>query len=84
MDTPFQWTKSIASHLGGTRNGMVVSWPDRIRDRGGLRSQFSHVSDIVPTILEAVGLVAPSVVNGVAQQRMDGQSLVYSPPPARM
>ncbi|MBW2268132.1 MAG: arylsulfatase [Deltaproteobacteria bacterium] len=78
MDTPFQWVKTIASHLGGTRNPLVVSWPRRIRDAGGLRSQVSHVNDIVPTILEAVGIEAPARVNGVKQQPMDGTSLVYS------
>jgi arylsulfatase A-like enzyme len=56
MDTPFQWTKQMASHFGGTRNGMVMSWPTRIKDKGGIRTQFHHVIDIAPTILEAVGL----------------------------
>lgn len=78
MNTPFQWTKQVASHLGGTRNPMVVTWPRRILDAGGLRSQFSYVSDITPTILEAAGVSAPAAVNGVAQQPMDGASLVYS------
>jgi hypothetical protein len=78
LDTPFQWTKQVASHLGGTRNGMVVSWPRRIRDRGGLRSQFSHANDVAPTLLEAAGIAEPAVVNGVAQQPIDGTSLVYS------
>lgn len=78
MNTPFQWTKQVASHFGGTRNPLVVSWPRRIRDAGGLRSQFSHVIDIVPTILEAVGLPAPAVVNGVPQQPMHGTSLLYT------
>jgi len=78
MDTPFQWTKQIASHFGGTRNPLVISWPKRIRDKGGLRSQFGHVNDIFPTILEAVGIPAPAVVNGVEQQPIDGVSLVYS------
>jgi len=78
MNTPFQWTKQVASHLGGTRNPLVVSWPKRIRNGGGLRSQFSHVSDIVPTILEAAGIAAPAIVNGVAQQPIDGVSLIYS------
>ena len=55
MDTPFQWTKQVASHFGGTRNGLVISWPARIKDKGGIRSQFHHVIDIAPTILEAVG-----------------------------
>ncbi|QDX82686.1 arylsulfatase [Denitratisoma sp. DHT3] len=78
MNTPFQWTKQVASHLGGIRNPMVVSWPKNIRDKGGLRSQFSFVSDIMPTILEAAGIAAPAMVNGVPQQAMDGTSLVYS------
>lgn len=78
MDTPFQWTKQVASHLGATRNPMVINWPNRIKDKGGLRSQFSFVSDIAPTILEAAGISTPAVVNGVAQQPIDGASLVYS------
>lgn len=78
MDTPFQWTKQIASHLGGTRNPLVVSWPKRIHDNGGLRAQFAHVNDITPTILEAVGIPAPAVVNGVEQQPINGVSLLYS------
>ena len=59
MDTPFQWTKQVASHFGGTRNGMVISWPARIKDKGGIRTQFHHVIDIAPTILEAVGVQMP-------------------------
>ena len=78
MDTPFQWTKQIASHFGGTRNGMVLSWPERIKDRGGLRSQFCSVIDIMPTILEAVGVAAPTSINGVAQKPVEGTSLVYT------
>ena len=78
LDAPFAWAKQVASHLGGTRNGMVVSWPRRIRDRGGLRSQFSHVNDIAPTLLEAAGIEPPVVVHGVSQQPIDGTSLVYS------
>jgi len=78
LDTPFPWMKQVASHLGGTRNGMVVSWPVRIRERGGLRSQFAHVNDIAPTLLEAAGVRAPAAVNGVPQQPIDGTSLVYS------
>jgi arylsulfatase len=77
-NTPFRWVKQVASHLGGTRNPLVVSWPKGIRRPGGLRSQFSHVNDIVPTVLEAVGIPAPVEVNGVPQQRMDGTSLVYT------
>jgi arylsulfatase len=78
MDTPFQWTKQIASHFGGTRNALVVSWPARIKDRGGLRSQWHHVIDIVPTLLEVSGLQAPSVVNGVSQKPIEGVSMAYS------
>jgi arylsulfatase A-like enzyme len=77
-DTPFQWTKQVASHFGGTRNAMVVTWPKRIRDAGGLRSQFHHCIDIEPTILEAAGVVAPSIVNGVTQQPIEGVSMVYT------
>src|SRR5258706_16061498 len=59
MDTPFQWTKQIASHFGGTRNGMVMSWPPRIKDKRGIRTQFSSVTDIMPTLPKAVGIPAP-------------------------
>jgi len=78
MDTPFQWTKQIASHFGGTRNGMVISWPARIKDKGGVRSQFHHVIDVAPTILEAVGVPMPATLNGVAQKPVEGVSMVYS------
>jgi hypothetical protein len=78
MDTPFQWTKQIASHFGGTRNGMVISWPARIKDKGGIRTQFHHVIDIGPTILEAVGVQAPSMLNGVPQKPIEGVSMVYT------
>ncbi|HSZ59440.1 MAG TPA: arylsulfatase [Tepidisphaeraceae bacterium] len=78
MDTPFQWTKQIASHWGGTRNGLVISWPARIRDKGGIRTQFHHVIDIAPTILEAVGVQSPSVLNGVPQKPVEGVSMVYT------
>jgi arylsulfatase A-like enzyme len=78
MDTPFQWTKQIASHYGGTRNGMVISWPARIQDRGGLRSQWHHVVDVVPTILEAAGVTMPDSVNGVTQKPLEGVSMAYS------
>ncbi|SNS06235.1 arylsulfatase [Sphingomonas laterariae] len=77
-NAPFQWTKQVASHLGGMRNGMVVSWPAKIADKGGIRTQFAHVNDIMPTVLEAVGVPAPDIVDGVPQQRVDGTSLVYS------
>jgi arylsulfatase len=78
MNTPFQWTKQIASHLGGVRNPLVVSWPKRIRDRGGVRSQFGHVIDVAPTIYEAVGIAAPTQLNGIAQKPIEGVSMVYS------
>ena len=78
MDTPFQWTKQIASHWGGTRNGLVISWPARIKDRGGIRTQFHHVIDIYPTILEAVGVPAPTSINGVAQKPVEGVSMAYT------
>ncbi|WP_454711878.1 arylsulfatase [Cupriavidus nantongensis] len=78
LDTPFKWTKAVASHLGGTRNPMVVAWPKGMAQRGALRSQFSHVNDIVPTILEAAKIPAPAVVNGIAQKPVDGTSLLYS------
>jgi arylsulfatase A-like enzyme len=78
MDTPFQYFKQIASHLGAVRNGMVVSWPVRIKDKGGVRPQFHHVIDIAPTILDAVGVQAPSVLNGVPQKPFDGVSMVYT------
>jgi arylsulfatase len=78
MDTPFQWTKQIASHFGGTRNGMAISWPARIKEKGGIRYQFSHVIDIMPTILEAIGIPAPVELNGLAQKPIEGESLVYT------
>jgi arylsulfatase len=77
-NTPFKWTKQIASHFGGTRNPMVVSWPSRITDKGGLRSQFHHIIDIAPTILEASGIPEPQVVNGVAQKPIEGVSMMYT------
>src|SRR5690606_22474080 len=76
-NTPFRWTKQIASHLGGTRNGLVISWPARIKARG-LRTQFHHVIDVLPTILEAAGVAQPATVNGAPQQRVDGVSMLYS------
>jgi arylsulfatase A-like enzyme len=78
MDTPFQWTKQVASHFGGTRNGMCLSWPNRIAARGEIRSQFAHVIDIAPTILEAVGLQAPAMLDGVTQMPMEGVSMAYT------
>jgi arylsulfatase A-like enzyme len=77
-DTPFQWTKQIASHFGGTRNGMLVSWPQRIADRGGRRSQFHHVIDIMPTLLEVAGIAHPVSINGVTQKPIEGTSMAYT------
>ena len=78
MDTPFQWTKQVASHFGGTRNGLVISWPARIKHAGDVRTQFHHVIDIVPTILEATELPEPTSINGVTQKPIEGVSMVYS------
>jgi arylsulfatase A-like enzyme len=78
MDAPYQWTKQVASHYGGTRNGMVVHWPNGIQGRGELRHQWHHCVDITPTILEAAGIVAPRSVNGIDQQPIEGASLVYT------
>lgn len=78
MDTPFQWTKQVASHWGGTRNGTVVAWPNGFRARGELRPQFHHVIDIAPTILEAAGIPEPTHVNGVEQRPMEGVSMAYA------
>lgn len=75
-NAPFQWVKQVASHLGGSRNPMVVSWPAKIKDVGGTRSQFAHLIDIVPTILDAAHLPAPTKVNGIEQKPMDGVSLL--------
>lgn len=76
--SPFQWMKQVASHFGGTRNGIVMSWPARIKDKGGLRNQFHHAIDIVPTILEAAGIPEPIEVNGVAQRPIEGISMAYT------
>jgi len=78
MCTPFQWTKQIASHYGGTRNGLVISWPKGIAESGGIRTQWHHVIDIVPTIYEACGVTPPEVVNGIGQKAIDGVSMSYS------
>ena len=78
MNTPLQWTKQIASHWGGTRNGTIVHWPNGIEERGGLREQFTHVIDLAPTILEAAGLPEPTMVNGVQQSPMEGTSMLYT------
>jgi arylsulfatase len=78
FDTPFKWTKQIASHFGGTRQGMAISWPDHIKDTGGIRPQFHHVIDIVPTILEATSIPAPEVVDGIKQKPIEGVSMMYT------
>jgi arylsulfatase len=78
MDTPYQWTKQVASHWGGTRNGMIVHWPRGFAARGEVRTQFHHVIDIAPTLLEAAGLAQPEFVNGVAQMPIHGVSMLYS------
>jgi len=78
MNAPLQWTKQVASHWGGTRNGTIVHWPRGIGDSGGQRSQFTHVIDIAPTILEAAGLPEPTMVNGVQQSPMEGTSMLYT------
>src|SRR5215471_1579509 len=78
MDTPFQWTKQVASHFGGTRNPMIVSWPAKITDRGGLRSQFTHCIDLVPTIYEVTGITAPRELNGIQQKPIEGASFVLT------
>jgi len=78
MDTPYQWTKQVASHWGGTRNGTIIHWPNGIKAKGGVRSQFCHVIDVAATILEAAGLPEPAVVNGVQQSPLEGTSMLYS------
>jgi len=77
-NTPFQWTKQVASHYGGTRNPMVVHWPDRIKAKGEIRSQWHHVTDIAPTLMDAAGLPFPTSVNGTVQKPFEGVSLSYS------
>ncbi len=80
FDTPYKWTKQVASHFGGTRQGMCISWPRGIKKdvHGGIRDQFHHLIDIVPTILQVVGVEAPKVVDGIAQKDMDGVSMAYT------
>jgi len=78
FDTPFSWTKQIASHFGGTRQGIAISWPKVITDKGGVRNQFHHMIDIVPTILEATGIQAPKVVDGIPQKPIEGVSMMYT------
>jgi arylsulfatase A-like enzyme len=78
FDTPFKWTKQIASHFGGTRQGIAIAWPNRIKDTGGIRTQFHHMIDIVPTILQAAGIPQPTMVNGVKQRPIEGISMAYT------
>jgi arylsulfatase len=78
FDTPFKWTKQVASHFGGTRQGVAISWPGHIKDLGGVRAQFHHMIDIVPTILEAAGIKAPEEVNGIKQKPIEGVSMAYT------
>jgi arylsulfatase len=78
FDTPFKWTKQVASHFGGTRQGLAISWPGHITDVGGIRTQFHHVIDIVPTILEATDIRAPEIVNGIKQKPIEGVSMAYT------
>ena len=78
MDTPFKWTKQVASHYGGTAQGVAVSWPGHINDAGGIRRQFHHLIDIAPTILEATGIPLPDTVDGIKQRPMDGVSMAYT------
>jgi arylsulfatase A-like enzyme len=78
MDTPFKWTKQVASHYGGTAQGVAMSWPGHINDAGGIRRQFSHLIDIAPTILEATGIPLPDTVDGIKQRPMDGVSMAYT------
>ena len=78
MNTPYQWTKQVASHWGGTRNGTIVSWPNGIKAKGEIRSQFHHVIDVAPTVLEAAGIPQPTTVDGIHQQPIEGVSMLYS------
>jgi len=78
MDTPFKWTKQVASHYGGTAQGMAISWPGHINDVGAIRRQFHHLIDIAPTILEATGIPLPDIVDGIKQRPMDGVSMAYT------
>jgi arylsulfatase A-like enzyme len=78
MNTPFQWTKQVASHFGGTQNPMIISWPAYIKDKGGLRTQFTHIIDIVPTLYEMIGITPPDELNGVHQKPIEGISFAYA------
>jgi arylsulfatase len=78
MNSPYQWTKQVASHWGGTRNGTIVHWPQGIKDKGAVRSQFCHVNDVASTVLEAAGVPEPTMVNGVLQSPYEGTSMLYA------
>lgn len=78
MNTPFQWTKQVASHFGGTRNPLIISWPAHIKDKGAVRSQFTHTIDVVPTLYEVIGITAPRELNGVQQKPIEGTSFAYT------
>ena len=78
MDTPYQWTKQVASHWGGTRNGTIIHWPKGIKEKNAIRNQFSHVIDVAPTILEATGIPEPTIVNSVMQSPYEGKSMLYT------
>ena len=78
FDTPYKWTKQVPSFFGGTRQGMAISWPGHIKDKGGVRWQFHHVIDVVPTLLEVTGIPAPDMVDGIAQKPIEGVSMAYS------
>jgi len=78
FDTPYKWTKQIPSYFGGTKQGMAMSWPDKIKDKGGIRWQFHHFIDIAPTLLEATGIQAPVMVDGIAQKPIEGVSMAYT------
>jgi len=78
FSTPFKWVKQVASHFGGTRQGLAISWPARIKDAGGIRTQFHHIIDIMPTILEATRIKAPQTVNGIRQKPVEGVSMAYT------
>ena len=78
FDTPFDWFKQNASRLGGINQNMVISWPARIKDKGGLREQFIHDIDVVPTLLEVTGIPAPEIVDGIKQKPIEGTSFAYT------
>lgn len=78
FDSPFKWVKQVASHFGGTRQGMVIAWPGHIKNPGGIRTQFHHLIDVVPTVLEATGIRAPVTLNGIAQKPIEGVSMAYT------